>query len=146
MATTDIINYIEPGAETDVMNRRKVETFIASEAIAARDVVSLDGSQSADGDKALYIVKADTGTGTDSIPVGVALDAAAAAGDEVRVIVRGVAEANVAGTTAAGSSLTIGSTAGQLAVYANTDTTRIVAQAFEADTANVATVYVYPAY
>lgn len=146
MATTDIINYIEPGAETDVMNRRKVELFIASEAIAARDVVSLDGSKSADGDKALYIVKADTGTGTDSIPVGVALDAAAAAGDEVRVIVRGVAEANVAGATAAGSSLTIGSTAGQLAVYANTDTTRIVAQAFEADTANVATVYVYPAY
>ena len=146
MATTDIINYIEPGAETDVMNRRKVETFIASEAIAARDVVSLDGSQSADGDKALYIVKADTGTGTDSIPVGVALDTAANAGEEVRVIVRGVAEANVDGATAAGSSLTIGSTAGQLAVYANTDTTRIVAQAFEADTANVATVYVYPAY
>ena len=146
MATSDIINYIEPGAETDVMNRRKVETFIASEAIAARDVVSLDGSQSADGDKALYIVKADTGTGTDSIPVGVALDTAANAGEEVRVIVRGVAEANVDGATAAGSSLTIGSTAGQLAVYANTDTTRIVAQAFEADTANVATVYVYPAY
>ena len=146
MATSDIINYIEPGAATDVMNRRKVETFIASEAIAARDVVSLDGSQSADGDKALYIVKADTGTGTDSIPVGVALDTAANAGEEVRVIVRGVAEANVAGATAAGSSLTIGSTAGQLAVYANTDTTRIVAQAFEADTANVATVYVYPAY
>ena len=41
MATTDIINYIEPGADTDVMNRRKVETFIASN-ISALVLAPLD--------------------------------------------------------------------------------------------------------
>ena len=52
MATTDIINYMKPGADVDSMNRRKIESFISSEAIAANDVVSLDGSQAVDGDVA----------------------------------------------------------------------------------------------
>ena len=146
MATTDIINYMKPGADVDSMNRRKIESFISSEAIAANDVVSLDGSQALDGDVALYITKADSGTAADSIPVGVALDSASGAGEIVRVVVRGIAEANVAGATVAGNSLAISGTAGQLGVYVNTATTRIVAVALEADTANVATVYVYPGY
>ncbi|MHA1905445.1 MAG: hypothetical protein ACXACE_17055 [Candidatus Thorarchaeota archaeon] len=146
MATTDIINYMKPGADVDSMNRRKVESFISTEAIAANDVVSLDGSQSIDADVALYISKADSGTATDSIPVGIALDSASGAGEIVRVVVRGIAEANVDGATVAGNSLAISATAGRLGVYVNTDTTRIVAVALEADTANVATVYVYPGY
>lgn len=145
MATTEIINYIQPGADIASMNRRKIESFIASEAIAAGDVVSLDGTK-ADADVALYVTKGDSGNAADSIPVGIALDAASAAGQQIRVVVRGIVDANVAGATVAGNSLAISATAGQLGVYVNTDTTRIVAVALEADTANVATVYVYPGY
>jgi len=146
MATTDIINYMKPGADVDSMNRRKVESFISAGAIAANDVVSLDGNQAIDADVALYIVKADSDTAETNIPVGIALDSAAGVGEIVRVVVRGIAEANVNGATVAGNSLTTDATAGQLGVYVNTDTTRIVAVALEADTANVATVYVYPGY
>jgi hypothetical protein len=146
MATTDIINYMQAGADVDSMNRRKVESFISAGAIAANDVVSLDGNQAIDADVALYIVKADSDTAATNIPVGIALDSAAGVGEVVRVVVRGIAEANVNGATAAGDSLTTGSTAGQLGVYVNTDTTRIVAVALEADATNVATVYVYPGY
>ena len=146
MATTDIINYMQAGADVDSMNRRKVESFISAGAIAANDVVSLDGNQAIDADVALYIVKADSDTAETNIPVGIALDSAAGVGEVVRVVVRGIAEANVNGATVAGNSLTTGSTAGQLGVYANSDTTRIVAVALEADATNVATVYVYPGY
>jgi hypothetical protein len=146
MATTDIINYMQAGADVDSMNRRKVESFISAGAIAANDVVSLDGNQAIDADVALYIVKADSDTAETNIPVGIALDSAAGVGEVVRVVVRGIAEANVNAATAAGNSLTTDSVAGQLGVYVNTDTTRIVAVALEADSANVATVYVYPGY
>ena len=146
MATTDIINYMQAGADVDSMNRRKVESFISAGAISANDVVSLDGNQAIDADVALYIVKADSDTAETNIPVGIALDSAAGVGEVVRVVVRGIAEANVNGATVAGNSLTTDSTAGQLGVYVNTDTTRIVAVALEADATNVATVYVYPGY
>ena len=52
MATTDIINYMKPGADVDSMNRRKVESFISAGAIAANDVVSLDGNQAIDAEGA----------------------------------------------------------------------------------------------
>ena len=88
MATTDIINYMQAGADVDSMNRRKVESFISAGAIAANDVVSLDGNQSIDADVALYIVKADSDTAATNIPVGIALDSAAGVGEVVRVVVR----------------------------------------------------------
>jgi hypothetical protein len=164
MATNTLIQYLEterfgslPGGSTEAvpvsaMNRRQVETFVASEAIAAGDVVSLDLSKTADGDKGIFVSKADTATATDRCAVGVALAAAAAAGDKVDVCVRGVCEANVDGATAAGDLLQISSTAGrleprQIAVdeggAATFNLFPIVGLATEADVANVATIFVY---
>jgi hypothetical protein len=157
MATSTLLQYLEPTDGSGVAlgvtpsNRRQVETFIASEAIAANDLVSLDLSKTDDGDKALYVVKADTGTATDTFAVGFALDAAAAAGDNIQVTIAGVhKDANVDGSTAAGTRLVVGSTAGRasIAVDINEGGSGTVAQrpiiavAVEADTANVATVIV----
>jgi hypothetical protein len=155
MSTQNIIQYLETsqynalpsGGTTSVgvgaMNRRQVETFIAAEAIAANDLVSLDLSKTSDGDKGIYIVKADTGTATDKCAIGFALNGATAAGETVDVTVAGIHEsANVDGATAAGDTLCIGSTAGRASIYLNTDVVPIIAIAAEADTANVATVFV----
>lgn len=163
MATQNLIQYLEteqysalPGVANvavgiSAMNRRQVETFIASEAIAANDLVSLDLSKTNDGDKGIFIVKADSGTATDSCAVGFALNEATAAGEKVDVTIAGIhVSANVASTTAAGSRLIVGSTAGQAAVAPDIDEggsatvaqRPLIAIAAEADTANVATVFV----
>ena len=150
MATTDIIQYTQAAAGADVMSRRSVQTFIASAGIAARDAVAYDFSQAVDGDKALYVLKSDTGTATSKCFAGIALDTAAA-GEKVRVVVRGIAEANVDGATAAGSIMQVGSTAGRLDIRtvavneggaATFNLYDVAAHATEADTANVATVFV----
>ena len=113
--------------------------------------VSLDMSQTTDSDKALKVVKADSGTETDKLCIGIALEDASANAN-IRVCIRGFCEATVAGSTAQGDLLQIGATAGQLdprtvAVdeggAATFNLFPIVAIATEDDTANVATVYVY---
>jgi len=163
MATQNLVQYLEttqysafPGGSSSsvgvsAMNRRQVETFIASEAIAANDLVSLDLSKTADGDKGMHVVKADSGTATDSCAIGFALNAATAAGEKVDVTIAGIhVSANVASATAAGSRLIVGSTAGQAAVApdivesgsATVAQRPLIAIAAEADTANVATVFV----
>lgn len=155
MSTQNIIQYLETsqynalpsGGTTPVgvgaMNRRQVETFIASEAIAANDLVSLDLSKTGDGDKGIFIVKADSGTATDTCAIGFALNGATAAGETVDVTVAGIhVSANVDGATAAGSPLCVGATPGRAKVYLNTDVVPIIAIAAETDTANVATVFV----
>lgn len=163
MATQNLIQYLEteqynalPGQSNvavgiSAMNRRQVETFIASEAIAANDLVSLDLSKTNDGDKGIFIVKADSGTATDSCAVGFALNEATAAGEKVDVTIAGIhVSANVDSATAAGSRLIVGSTAGRASVAADivesgsaTVAQRpLIAIAAEADTANVATVFV----
>ena len=75
-------------------NRRQTEIFIASAPIVAGDAVSFDTSQTADGDKTLYVLPADTGAQTSKCFVGIALEAAAA-GDQIRVCVAGVCDANI---------------------------------------------------
>ena len=102
-------------------NRRQTETFLASAAIAANDLVALDFTTVgySDGDKALYIRKA-LDSEISQVAVGFALNAATAAGDRVEVTISGIHEStNVAA-----------------------DTSPIIAVATEADTANVATVFV----
>lgn len=142
MATQSLIQYLEAGNGASTMNRSQVETFLASEAIAAGDLVSMDLSKLNDGDKALYVSKADTGTATDTCAIGFALNAAAI-GEKVDVTIAGIhVSANVDASTIAGSKLCAGSTAGRAAIYVNTDVLPIVAIACEADTANVATVFV----
>lgn len=152
MATTDIVNYLATGEGTDVMSRRKVQTFIAGGSITANDAVAYDFSQSVDGDKALYVVQADIDVATAKCFAGIALDTAAS-GEEVRVVVRGIAEANVDAATAQGDLLQIGANAGRLDVRtvdvneggaATFKLFDIAAHACEDDNTNVATVFVNP--
>ena len=159
MATNTLLQCLNEGSDFGVTasNRRQVEVYIAAETVAEKDAVSFDLSQTDDGDKALKIVKADTGTPEDRAFVGVVLksaepDGSLDAGARIFVVVAGPVEANVAGATGAGSILQIGSTAGQLAVRqvavdeagsATFDLYPIAAIAVEADTSNVATVFVY---
>lgn len=131
MATSTLIQYLETeqkdgfGATVAVgpatMDRRQTETFLASGPIAAGELVSLDASKTADGDKAIFVIKADEDAGATNVPVGVAL-AAAAAGAKVEVCVRGVCEALCSPGVAVGDVLTadgtLGAGAGQLATVA----------------------------
>ena len=159
MATSNLLQCLNEGADFGVSTsaRRVVETYIAGETVAVGDAVSLDLSETEDGDKALKVVQSDSGTDTDRAFVGIVLrsaepSGALTAGARVEVVVGGPAEANVDGATAAGNLLQIGSTAGRLAVRevnvdeggaATFSLYPIAAIAAEADVANVATVFVY---
>jgi|13_taG_2_1085334.scaffolds.fasta_scaffold01513_3 hypothetical protein len=154
MATSTLIQYLEterygslPGAGTeavgeDSMNRRQVETFIAAAAILAGQTVSLDASQTADGDKAIKVKPSDTGNTDLVCPVGVAL-AAAAIGEKVEVCVRGVCKAGAA-AHAKGDVLTVTGTAGVLDTTAAA-TSPAVAISLDGATP-VATVFVRGAF
>ena len=130
MATQNIIQYLEtsqynalPAGGTiavgiEAMNRRQIETFIASEAIAVGDALSLDLAQTNNGDKAIFVMKADTGVNAKRCGIGIAIGAAAAAGDTVDVCIGGMAEAKVKAGTAVGDRLSIfNTTAGVLEPY-----------------------------
>lgn len=144
MATSTLIQFLDAGEASDTSNRRQIETFIAGGAIAKGDWVQPDLSK-ASGDEMLYAIEA-AGVATKGNPgaIGVAL-AAAAAGDQVRVVVSGyVAEANVAGAVVAGDSLVgpIG-TAGRAEIEVpGTTTGAVCGYALDADTANLAPVMV----
>lgn len=153
MATSTLIQYLETeqkdgfGATVAVgpatMDRRQTETFLASGAIAAGELVSLDASKTADGDKAIFVIKADSAAAATNVPVGVAL-AAAADGKKVEVCVRGVCEALVTAGVAAGAVLAAdsGVAAGQLdTITAATEAQ--VAIALEAAVALPGTTTVY---
>tara|TARA_R100001163_G_C4999122_1_gene148918 strand:+ start:168 stop:620 length:453 start_codon:yes stop_codon:yes gene_type:complete len=146
MATNTILQSLNTSAEgagTGSSARRQIETYIASGAIAAGDLVCFDITKTNDSDKCLHIVKADTGSGNTIVCVGFALDAALAAGDPVQVTVAGLHEsANVDGATAAGDRLIASGTAGRAAIYTGAESVPPIAYAIEADTANFAGVIV----
>ena len=77
------------GASTS--NRRQVEIFLASAAIVKGDVVQFDDTKTG-ADRALYVKKAATTATGNGLAVGVAIEAATAAGDLVRVVIAGYAE------------------------------------------------------
>lgn len=121
MATSSLIQYLDStdAAGTTLgltpSNRRIEETFIASAAITAGQWVALDLTVAlSDGDKSLKVAPADGNgsagagppaiTSLNSIVVGVALTAAAA-GEKVEVVTRGMCEASV---TESGSGINIG--------------------------------------
>ncbi len=119
MATSTLIQFLgdgitsPSGTEAGTSNRRQVETFISGGAIAAGDWVSLDVSKTG-ADKALYVIEAPA-TASDARCIGVALAAAAAAGEQIRVVVAGyVAVANVVTGTGIGQALTPNGTAGRV--------------------------------
>lgn len=130
----------------DVSHRRQVEVFLASATVAVGDVVAFDLSKTLDSDKMLYVLKADTDVATSTAAVGIVLgsadsDGSLTAGSKINVLTSGLIRANVDGATVAGSTLCVGATGGQLAVYTNASVQPIVAIAQEADTANFAKVF-----
>jgi hypothetical protein len=161
MATQNLLQRLDVAADTtgssaDASNRRIEEVFICAEelGISSGDAVSLDMSQTSDSDKALKVVKSDSGTDLDKLCIGIALEDAVD-GANIRVCIRGFCEANVHADTSEGDLLQIGATAGRLDVRtvavdeggsATFSLFPIVAIATEEDTANVATVYVYPQF
>ena len=143
MAKSELIQYLTAGVGTSTGNRRSEETFLASAAITSGDAVSFDFSKSVDGDKTLYVIKADTDTATAKCFVGVALETQATVGGKIRVCTAGICDANVDATlAAAGEALVIGATGGRLDVYAAASLLPIAAISCENDTSNVATVFV----
>tara|TARA_R100000963_G_C4640767_1_gene104421 strand:+ start:458 stop:907 length:450 start_codon:yes stop_codon:yes gene_type:complete len=145
MATNTLLQSLNDSANqatSGSSNRRQVETFLASAAIAANDLVCLDITKTADSDKALFIKKADTTTGATIVAIGFALNAAADAGDEVRVTIAGVHESAATSASAVGMRLMASSTAGRAIDYTGTATVPPIAYAVEVHTANVATVIV----
>ncbi len=154
MATQNIIQYLEteqysalPGVANvavgiSAMNRRQLETFVAGGAIAANDLVALDFSQTADGDKAITVVKADSDSTNSICAIGFAINAAAL-GETVDVTIAGMHEsANVKTGILKGKPLSISSAAGEADEYVAGDVVPIVAYATENESSNVATVFV----
>jgi hypothetical protein len=145
MATSELIQYLGTGSGVSTSHRRTEETFLASAAITAGDAVSFDLSKTADGDKTLYVIKADTDTATAKCFVGIALETQATVGGKIKVCIAGICDANVAAAVAgAGEALVIGATGGRLDVYAAASLLPIAAISCEDDSAvaNVATVFV----
>ena len=148
MATNTLLQYLQAddGSGTPLgvtaSNRRQVERYIAGGAIAANDLVAFDFSKTADGEIALTVVKADSGSADSIAVVGFALEGAAI-GDELNVTIAGIhVSANVAGAVAKGDRLSISAVAGQADTYVAADSVPIIGYAVEADTANIASVMV----
>ena len=109
MASSTLIQFLGPGEDQNTVNRSVKETFLAGGTIVAGDLVALDLSKSADGDKLLYVVAADSGTAAKSIAIGVA-SAGAVVNEKVDVLLRGIATVKVDGSgtaIAAGDALVL---------------------------------------
>jgi hypothetical protein len=107
MATNDMLQYLEPAATGGLdtaSNRRQVETFLANDTIAIGDVVMCDVSKPG-ADKVLYVKKGTVvGTGN-GLCIGVAVTAAAA-NQNVNVVISGYVDVSTHGTVAAANMLT----------------------------------------
>ncbi len=158
MATQNLLQRLDAAADTtgssdNASDRRIEEVFIAAADITAGQAVSLDYTQGTDSDIALKVKPCDAGAAKLYFCVGVALEDAVS-GAAVRVCIRGICDANVAGATVAGDLLQASAaTPGELAIRqvsvdeggaATFTLLPIVAVATEADTAGIATVYVLP--
>lgn len=135
------------GASVDVpsaLNRRTVEILLAGGVIAAGDWVALDLSEAGSA-RAIQVVQASTAANGNALVVGVALEAAAAAGDKIQVVTRGYVEgANVTAATAAGAALVVDATAGRADAIVAADIAPPCGVTLEiAGGGNTADVYVY---
>jgi len=109
MATSTLIQRLDTGEGGNVSHRRQVETYISGAAIVAGDIVMFDTSAT-DADRAATVIQCTVVATGNALAAGVALDAASAAGQRVRVVVAGYAE-NVkcgAGVVAAGNPISAG--------------------------------------
>lgn len=104
------------------LDRRTEQVFLAGGAIAQGQWVALD-TLAADSARAITVVQAANVAGGNGLVVGVAIEAAAAAGDKVKVVTRGYVEgASVTGGTAAGTPLVVDTTPGRADARAGADT------------------------
>jgi hypothetical protein len=88
-AADEVAGSVDLGeGSTQDSNRNQVEIFLASEAITAGALVSLDLSQTTNGEKLFIIAEADA---TDACPVGVAVSAIAA-NAKGEVVIKGIVE------------------------------------------------------
>ena len=149
MATNTLLQYLQSDDGSGVAltghpsNRRQVERFIASGAIAAGDIVCLDITKTADGDKSLFVTKANTTSGNTTLTIGVALEAAAAANDELNVVIRGLAKnANVATGGGIGDRIVGSGTAGRATQYASSSSQAVLGYQLEAAVSNEADVWI----
>ena len=137
--------FIEAGLGQDLLDKREIRTFLSGAAITALDWVQMDTSKT-DSDRVLYAIQADTSIATGNpLVCGVALDAATAAGQKVRVVVRGYVEgANVASAVAAaGIALVVDATAaGRAVAIVAADTCSPCGVTLEASSSNKADVFV----
>lgn len=153
MATSTLIQYLETSQRdgfgntvavgTDSQNRNQTEVFVAAVAITVGDLVSLDlRSATSDGTKMVSVVPADLSSGDTLGVVGVATTAAAV-GEKVTVVLKGIALVNADAGIAAGDGLSVsatgsGATAGFVAKRAAADLYTCVGVALEATGATVA--------
>ena len=148
MATNTLLQYLQSDDGSGVAltghpsNRRQVERFIASGTIVAGDIVCLDITKTADGDKSLFVTKANTTSGNTTLTIGVALDAAEANG-ELNVVIRGLAKnANVATGGGIGDRIVGSGTAGRATQYASSSSQAVLGYQLEAAVSNEADVWI----
>ena len=116
-----------------------VREFIASEAITAGDWVSYDVVGKTGSDRTRYVVQ---GTATLTCTAGVALEAASAAGQVIRVCVRGYCEgAKTDGNVAIHNALIAGA-AGAAIPDADASVLRHIGYALETDSGTTCDVFV----
>jgi hypothetical protein len=124
MASSTLLQKLDGGSDfgASTSNRRQVEIFVASAAITKGDVVMFDDTKTG-ADRVLYVKQATTVVTGNGLAAGVALEAAAAAGDSVRVVIAGYAEdVKCAAAVAAGTVLNAaGAVVGQVEPAAAAD-------------------------
>ena len=137
------VQYLGTGEGASTMDRSTRQFFLAGAAIVAGDWVMLDASQTL-GDQALYVLQADVVAHGNQLVVGVALNAAAAAGDRVEVCIGGYCKvANVTTAIASAIAIVIDATAGRGDVAAATDLASPCGTVLTVAAGNVAEVWVH---
>lgn len=149
MATSTLLQKLDVQADgfgPSTSNRRQVETFLSGGVIGAGDWVQFNTGAS-DANRVLSVIEAvATFANGNPLVVGVALDAATAAGQSVRVVVSGYCEgANVDnGVAAAGTALVVDNTGAGIAnALAATDTCSACGVSLEAAAAGKCDVWVF---
>jgi hypothetical protein len=149
MATSTLLQKLDVQADgfgPTTSNRRQVETFISGGVIGAGDWVQFNTGAS-DANRVLSVIEAvATFTLGNPLVVGVALDAATASGQTIRVVVSGYAEgANVDNAVAAaGTALVVDNTGAGIAnALAAADTSGACGVSLEAAAGGKCDVWVY---
>ena len=143
MSSFDIFRRLESTDDNQEALRQEVKTYKAAGAIVAGDFVELDASKTG-ATRALYVKECTVlATLGNSALVGVALEAATAAGDDIRIVTHGYVTANVHGDTETGKLLCGPITVAGRADLALATTYGPVAVALENDTANLAAIWLF---